>query len=55
MAVYYLLLISLAGLGFFLTGNRKTQKKTAAYLAVCLFVLTVFATLRYAIGFDYFS
>ena len=35
MAVYYLLLISLAGLGFFLTGNRKTQKKDGS-LSGCL-------------------
>lgn len=55
MAIYYITLLILTGTGFILTEKKRHAKKAAAYLAGCLFSLTLLSSLRYAIGFDYFS
>ena len=55
MAVYYLLLAVILGGGWYLCERRKSSRAVILYLVVVGAVLTAIATLRYSIGFDYFS
>ena len=55
MAIYYFMIMVLTGLGYVLTEGKKQKKSAILYLAVVFFCLTLFASFRYAIGFDYFS
>lgn len=55
MTIYYLMIGTLAGLGYFFTEKKKGIKNTAFYLTIVFFILTALASFRYAIGFDYFS
>lgn len=55
MAIYYFIVTFLTGLGYILTDRKKEKKAVAFYLAITFLVLCVFASCRYAIGFDYFS
>ncbi len=55
MTIYYFIILGLLGLGYVLTEKRKERNKTFCYLSISCFVLTFFASFRYAIGFDYFS
>ena len=55
MTIYYFIILGLLGLGYVLTEKREERNKTFCYLSISCFVLTFFASFRYAIGFDYFS
>lgn len=55
MAIYYFIICSLTGLGFFMTEKQNKTRMTRCYLAIAFVSLTLLASLRYAIGFDYFS
>ncbi len=57
MAIYYLTITTLTGLGFFLSKKQAKTDTTATfwYLAAVFAVLTLLCSFRYAIGFDYFS
>ena len=53
MAVYYFTICSLAGLGCLF--QKKESKTTFVYPCIAFAALTILASMRYAIGFDYFS
>ena len=53
MAVYYITICSLAGAGFLF--KKKETKAVPVYLLLAFVVLTLLASMRYAIGFDYFA
>lgn len=63
MTIYYLTIVTLAGLGFVLTDIKKqdarkeleNSRACALYLAVSFLLLVFVSSCRYAIGFDYFS
>lgn len=55
MAVYYILISVLAGLGYIFTEKKQNAKAAATYLSVAFVCLVFIASFRYAIGFDYFS
>ena len=55
MAVYYVTISLLTGLGYFLTEKKQKNKTTLYYLAAAFLLLAFLASFRYAIGFDYFS
>ena len=57
MAVYYLTIAALTGLGYYLTERLfpSERKTTFLYLSMSFLILTFLASFRYAIGFDYFS
>ena len=55
MAIYYFIICNLTGLGFFMTEKQNKARMTRCYLAIAFVSLTLLASFRYAIGFDYFS
>lgn len=55
MAIYYITIIILTGLGYHLTEKQKKQTHMLLYLAVVFSSLVFLCSFRYAIGFDYFS
>lgn len=55
MAVYYLLILALAGAGYLFTEKRKYPGAAAIYLAAAFCSLLFITSFRYAIGFDYFA
>lgn len=55
MAIYYITIAALTGLGYYLTEKNKKQSQTLLYLAVVWISLVFLCSFRYAIGFDYFS
>ena len=55
MAIYYITIIILTGLGYYLTEKKKKQTRMPLYLAVVFSSLVFLCSFRYAIGFDYFS
>ncbi|MDE7312588.1 MAG: EpsG family protein [Eubacterium sp.] len=55
MAIYYITISILTGLGFFLSKKQPDKKTTFWYLTFVFAVLTLLSSFRYAIGFDYFS
>lgn len=55
MAVYYVTISLLTGLGYFTAGKKESQKHTACYLALAFVLFSFLSSFRYAIGFDYFS
>ena len=55
MAVYYVTISLLTGLGYFTAGKKENQKHTVCYLALAFVLFSFLASFRYAIGFDYFS
>lgn len=55
MAVYYVTISMLTGIGYFFTEKRQRQRTTLYYLAAAFLSLAFLASFRYAIGFDYFS
>lgn len=63
MAIYYLIIATLAGLGYALTDIKKQgahkklegSRACAFYLAISFLLLVFVSSCRYAIGFDYFS
>lgn len=54
MLVYYILNSILVFTGIY-AGNKNTKQNTIFYLVLSVLLLTVLASFRYAIGFDYFS
>ena len=55
MAVYYVTISLLTGLGYFFTEKKQKSKAVLWYLAASFLLLAFLASFRYAIGFDYFS
>lgn len=55
MAVYYILILALAGTGYLFTEKRKYPGAAAIYLVAAFCSLLFITSFRYAIGFDYFS
>ena len=55
MAVYYVLILALAGAGYLFTERRKYPGAAAIYLAAAFCSLLFITSFRYAIGFDYFA
>lgn len=55
MAIYYITISALTGLGYCMTEKKKKQNRTLPYLAVVFISLVFLCSFRYAIGFDYFS
>ncbi len=55
MAIYYITILTLTGLGYVLTEKKKERATKAFYLAGVFILFTMLASFRYAIGFDYFS
>lgn len=55
MAIYYVTICLLAGLGYVLTEKKRDLPAASYYPAFVFAVLLLVASFRYAIGFDYFS
>lgn len=55
MGIYYIIIIILLFLGYYLCEYKKSDNNTIVFLAISGAILTTMATLRYSIGFDYFS
>lgn len=55
MAIYYVTILGLTGLGYVLTEKKRGAKAVDLYLIIAFFVLVFLTSFRYAIGFDYFS
>lgn len=55
MAVYYILILALAGTGYLFTEKRQYPKAAAVYLCAAFCSLLFITSFRYAIGFDYFA
>lgn len=55
MMIYYLLIISLLILGYYLCEFKKSDKNILIFLGISSILLIAISTLRYSIGFDYFS
>lgn len=55
MAIYYILFAGILAGGWYVCEYRKSQKGAVFYLILVGAALVAVATLRYSIGFDYFS
>ncbi len=55
MAIYYVTIFGLTGLGYVLTEKKSGTRARDFYLVLAFFVLLLLTSFRYAIGFDYFS
>ena len=55
MAIYYITISALTGLGYLIEKKKKNNRQIIFYLGTAFAVFTFIASFRYAIGFDYFS
>lgn len=55
MAIYYILIAAILAGGWYLYEYKTSSRAIVSYLAIAGAALVAMATLRYAIGYDYFS
>lgn len=55
MAIYYITISALTGMGYLIEKKKKNNRQIILYLGTAFAVFTFIASFRYAIGFDYFS